>query len=162
MENTDAFVALTNIDEENILLSLYSKSVSKNKVITKIHRIDFDNVIQQLELDTTICPKNITSEMIVRYVRAMKNTLGSNIETMYNIIQGKIEASEFTVNENSPIINIPLAQLASKLKNNILVAAILRRGSVIIPRGHDMILPGDSVVIVSELIALHDISDVLK
>ncbi len=162
LEDTDAFVALTNIDEENILLSLYAKSVNHNKVITKIQRIDFGNVIHQLDLDTTICPKHITSEMIVRYVRAMKNTLGSNVETMYNIIQGRVEASEFLVNDKSPVINIPLMELGKQLKNNVLVAAILRRGTVIIPRGHDVILPNDKVVIVSETMAMSDISDVLK
>ena len=160
IDRTGAFVALTNIDEENILLSLFAKSIGKGKLITKVNKVDFDDIIQHLELDSTICPKNLTADMIIRYVRAMKNTLGSNVETLYNIIKGQIEAAEFIVRESSAVTNTPLSEL--QFKDNVLVAAILRKRKVIIPRGHDMILPGDSVVIVSKLMALHDITDILK
>ena len=160
IDRTGAFVALTNIDEENILLSLFAKSIGKGKLITKVNKVDFDDIIQHLELDSTICPKNLTADMIIRYVRAMKNTLGSNVETLYNIIKGQIEAAEFIVRESSDVTNTPLSEL--QFKDNVLVAAILRKRKVIIPRGHDMILPGDSVVIVSKLMALHDITDILK
>lgn len=160
LENTDGFVALTNLDEENILLSLFAKNKSKGKLITKINRIDFDDVVNQLDLDTIIYPKHLTAESIVRYVRAMKNTIGSNVETLYSVIKDKVEAAEFIVKEKSPIVGIPLCEL--KFKNNVLVAAILRDRKVIIPRGHDVFMPGDAVVIVSEIMALHDITDVLK
>lgn len=160
LATTGAFVALTNLDEENILLSLYAKSAGKAKIITKINRFDFDDVVRHLDLDSTIYPKNIASDMIVRFVRAMKNTIGSNVETLYNIIKGKIEASEFIVKEQSPITGKPLSELA--FKPNVLIASILRGKKVIIPRGSDQILPGDRVVIVSELMPLHDITDVLK
>ncbi|MBE6594667.1 MAG: Trk system potassium transporter TrkA [Ruminococcaceae bacterium] len=160
LATTGAFVALTNLDEENILLSLYAKSAGKAKIITKINRFDFDDVVRHLDLDSTIYPKNIASDMIVRFVRAMKNTIGSNVETLYNIIKGKIEASEFIVKEQSPITGKPLSALA--FKPNVLIASILRGKKVIIPRGNDMIQPGDRVVIVSELMPLHDITDVLK
>ena len=159
IERASAFVALTNLDEENILISLFGKSVGKGKFVTKINRFDFSNVVKHLDLDSIIYPKNITSDLIVRYARAMKNTRGSNVETLYNIIKNKIEASEFIVKENSPITEAPLAEL--QFKQNVLVAAILRRKKVIIPRGADRILPGDRVVIVSSILAMHDISDVL-
>ncbi len=158
--DTDAFVALTGLDEENILLSLYAKSVSRAKLVTKINRVDYDGVIGRLDLDSTVYPKNITSDIIVRYARAMKNTVGSNVETMYNVIKGKVEASEFVVREKSPITDIPLSEL--KFKENVLVAAILRGGRVMIPRGYDCIMPGDAVVIVSGVMGLHDICDVLR
>jgi len=90
----------------------------------------------------------------------MKNTIGSNVETMYSVIKDKVEASEFILKENSPILGTPLSQL--KFKDNVLVAAILRDRKVIIPRGHDVIKPGDAVIVVSELMPLHDISDILK
>ena len=160
LNRTDAFVALTNTDEENILLSLFAKSTGARKIVTKIKRFDFLSLVNHMDLDSIISPKNITSDVIVRYVRAMKNTIGSNVETLYNIIQGKIEASEFIVKENSPVVDKPLSEL--HFRDNLLVAAILRDNKVIIPRGHDRILPHDHVVIVSELMALHDISDVLK
>ncbi|MDE7289064.1 MAG: Trk system potassium transporter TrkA [Oscillospiraceae bacterium] len=160
LENSGAFVALTNLDEENILLSLFAKSVAKLKLITKINRIDFGDVINHLDLDTIIYPKNITSETIIRYVRAMKNTMGSNVETLYNIIKGKVEAAEFIIKEDSPIVNIPLMEM--KFKEGVLVAAIMRERKVIIPHGQDTIQVGDAVVIVSNHLALHDITDILK
>ncbi len=155
-----AFVALTGVDEENILLSLYARSVGDAKLITKINRIDYDGVVGKLDLDSTVYPKSITADIIVRYARAMKNAVGSNVETLYNFINGKVEASEFIVRENSPITGTPLSQL--KFKEGVLIAAILRDDTVIIPRGHDMILQGDAVVIVSGMTTLHDICDVLR
>ena len=160
IEDVGAFVALTSLDEENILLSLYAKSVGDAKLITRINRVDYDDVIKHLDLDSTVYPESITADLIVRYARAMKNTRGSNVETMYNVIKGKIEASEFIVRESSPITGTPLSQL--KFKENVLIAAILRGDDVIIPRGYDVIQPGDAVVIVSGIMALHDICDVLK
>lgn len=160
LENSGAFVALTNLDEENILLSLFAKSVAKVKLITKINRIDFGDVINHLDLDTIIYPKNITSETIIRYVRAMKNTMGSNVETLYNIIKGKVEAAEFIIKEDSPIVNRPLMEM--QFKEGVLVAAILRERKVIIPHGQDSIQVGDAVVIVSNHLVLHDIADILK
>lgn len=161
IEKSGAFVALTNIDEENILLSLFAKTASENgKLVTKINRIDFDDIVQHLDLDTTICPKNITAEMIIRYVRATRSTEGSNMETLYSIIKGKIEAAEFIINESSSVTGRPLSEI--KFKENVLIAAILRKNKVIIPRGYDTINVGDSVIVVSKLTSLHDISDILK
>ena len=128
--------------------------------MTKINRIDFDDVIRRLDLDSIICPKNVTAGAIVRYVRAMKRSIGSKVEALYNVIQGKVEASEFTVTEPSRITGVPLSQL--KFKKNVLVASILRDGTVLIPRGNDTIEPGDSVIIVSEVMGLSDITDVLR
>lgn len=156
---SDAFLSLTARDEENILLSLFARNTGKGKVITKINRADYDDIVKHLDLDTAIYPKSITADMILRYVRATQNTFGSNVETMYNVIKGKVEASEFKVSEGSPISLAPLMQL--HFKKDVLVAAILRDGNVIIPRGNDSILPGDSVVIVTKLLGLRDISDIL-
>jgi len=160
LENAGAFVALTNLDEENILLSLFARSETRGKLVTKINRIEFDDVIKHLDLDSIIYPKHITSEIIVRYVRAMKNTIGSNVETLYNVIKGKVEAAEFIIKEKSAVTNIPLMEL--RKSSGVLVAAILRDKKVIIPRGHDTIEVGDAVVIVSNHLALHDITDILK
>ena len=154
-----AFVSLVKRDEENILLSLFAKKTGKGKIVTKINRTDYDDVIKHLDLDTTIYPKSITSDMILRYVRATINSFGSNVETMYNVIKGKVEASEFKVTKGSPICAQPLMQL--NFKKDVLVAAILRKGDLIIPRGSDVIMPGDSVIIVTKILALKDISDVL-
>ena len=155
-----AFVALCGLDEENILLSMFAKDVGSKKQITRIKRMDYDNVLTRLDLDTTICPKNITSDIIMRYVRATKNAQGSNVETLYSIIQDEVEAAEFTIKENSPIANIPLKDL--KFKKDVLIASISRGSDVIIPRGNDTIQANDAVIIVSKHLGLHDITDVLR
>ena len=160
LEHTEAFVALTNLDEENILLSLFAKSASHCKLVTKINRIEFDNVINQLDLDSTIYPKNVTSDNIVRYVRAMRSSIGSNMETLYNIIKGKAEAAEFIIKEQSAVLDTPLMEL--RLKPNVLIAAILRDKKVMIPRGHDTLQINDAVIIVSSRLALHDITDIIN
>jgi len=160
LEHTGGFVALTNLDEENILLSLFAKSTGEAKLVTKINRIDFEDVIKHLALDTIIYPKNITSDTIVRYVRSLKSTVGSNVEVLHQFIKGKIEASEFTISDKSAVTDTPLMELT--LKPGVLVAAILRDKKVIIPRGGDMIKRGDAVVIVSNQLGLHDITDILK
>lgn len=155
-----AFVALTSIDEENILLSLFAKSAGHGKVITKINRIDFASVISHLDLDSTIYPKHITADQIERYARAAGNTLGSNMETLYHVIPGKVEAAEFVVSDTSAVTDVPLAEL--RCKKGILVAAITRDGVVIIPRGKDTIRVGDAVVIVSGDLSLHSLTDILE
>ncbi|HAG12418.1 MAG TPA: Trk system potassium transporter TrkA [Ruminococcus sp.] len=160
IERKGAFVSLTNLDEENILLSLYAKSVSDAKIVTKINRIDFDQVIEHLDLDTIIYPKNLTSDYIVRYVRAMKKTIGTNLETLYQIIKGKVEAAEFIVSDECELTSAPLMQL--KLQEGVLVAAIFRDHKVLIPRGGDRIQVGDSVVIVTNHLGLHDMNDILQ
>ena len=160
IEKTGAFVALTSLDEENILISLFAKSVGNAKIVTKINRPDFSGVISHLELDSIIYPKNITSDVIASHVRGMKNSRGSNVETLYNIINGKIEAAEFVVKEESDVTGKTLAEL--EFKENILIASILRNKKVIIPRGNDKISVGDRVIIVSEARTLHDITDILR
>ena len=155
-----AFVALTGLDEENIFLSLFAKSVGHPKVVTKINRIAFDDVIKHLDMDSTIYPKNITADLIARYVRAMKNSMGSSMETLYNIIQGKVEATEYTVKNGSPVTGTPLMKLNKK--KDVLIAAIIRHDKVIIPRGSDVIRPGDRVVVVSRAKMMDDIADMLE
>ena len=155
-----SFVALTGLDEENILLSLFAKKSGSRKVITKINRIDFDDIISHLDLDSIVYPKNTTADIIVSYVRAMTNAGSSNIETLYNLNKGKVEAAEFTVLEGSPIVGKPLMELS--FKPGVLIAAIQRGRVQITPRGQDVIEPGDSVVIVTKDLALNDITDILK
>lgn len=160
IEHAESFVAMTNIDEENILLSLFAKSKTNGKLITKINRISYDEVIGSLDLDTIVYPKNITAEYIVRFVRAMKNSIGSNIETMHMILEGKAEALEFRIKEGAPVLGAPIEKL--KLKDNILIACINRGGKIITPRGRDTIMPGDTVIVVTTRTGLRGISDILE
>lgn len=160
IDKAEAFVSLTNLDEENILLSLFAKTVSKGKIVTKINRIDFDEVIEHLDLDTIIYPKSLVSDHIVRYVRAMNKTIGTDLETLYQVIKGKVEAAEFIIRDECALTAASLMQL--RLKEGVLVAAILRDRKVLIPRGGDRIQKGDSVVIVTNQRGLHDMNDLLQ
>lgn len=156
----ESFAALMNIDEENILLSLYARKTGNKKIVTKINRIAYDEVFRELDLDTIIYPKKVTTDRIVRYVRSMKNSLGSNVETLHKIINGKAEALEFVIRSRSRATDIPLQEL--KIKKGILIASISRKGRVIIPRGADKIQVGDSLVIVTQLKGLKDIEDIIE
>ncbi len=160
MAHTEAFVTLTNFDEENIMLTLFAKSLSKAKLITKVHRIAYDEIIDELDLGTVIYPKYITAESIIQYVRAMQNSIGSNIETLYRLNDNRVEALEFIVKEDSPVVGIPLQQL--NLKENILICCINHKGNIITPGGHSIISVGDTVVVVTIIKGLHDIKDILK
>ena len=111
MPKAHSFVAWTNLDEENIMLSLFAKSVSKAKTITKVHRIAYDEIIDSMDLGSVLYPKHITAEYIIQYVRAMQNSIGSNIETLYQLIEDKVEALEFRVQEKSALVGIPLMEL---------------------------------------------------
>lgn len=160
MLSTEAFVSLTNIDEENIMLSLFAKRLTKAKLITKVHRIAYDEIIDEMDLGTIIYPKFITAEGIIQYVRAMQNSIGSNIETLYRLNDNRVEALEFVVKEDSPVVGIPLQQM--DLKENILICCINHRGTIITPGGQSVIRVGDTVVIVTIIRGLHDIKDILR
>ena len=159
-QKADAFVSLLNLDEENILLSLFAQEFHEGKLITRIDHADYDSVISRLELETVICPVNITSDSILRLVRATRNAKGSNVETLYNMIPGQVEAAEFIIKEKSPIANKPLSEL--KFKKGVLRASISRGSEVITPRGQDVIQAGDAVVIVSKHLGLEDVTDILR
>lgn len=151
---------MVNIDEENILLSLFAKTKTNGKIVTKVNRIEYDDVITNLDLGSVIYPKNITAEYIVRFVRAKKNSFGSKIETMHYILDGKAEALEFRISDDSPVTTHTLEEL--QLKPNILVACINRNNQIIIPRGKDTIMKGDTVIVVTTNTGYQDISDILK
>lgn len=159
IENCDAIATFTGIDEENIMLSLYAGSLNpKAKMITKINRIGFDNIISAMNLGSVINPKLISADRIVTYVRAMQNTVGSNIETLSRIANGA-EALEFKVSGVSEVTGIPLQNLT--LKPNLLVAAIYRGGRIITPGGRDTIERGDSVMIVTTQTGIDSLVDIL-
>lgn len=158
---TEAFASLTGFDEENIMLSLYASSQSNAKLITKVNKIAFENVINSLNVGSLIQPKMLTAELILQYVRAMQNSMGSsNIETLYKIAADKAEALEFRVKEGSPVLGIPLEKL--KLRDNLLVACINRGGTIITPRGKDTVEAGDTVIIVTTHTGLNDLTDILR
>ena len=156
----DAVVTLTGIDEENVFLTLYARQVSDAKVITKINRITFNDVINNLDLGSVIYPKYITAEAIIAYVRAKKNSKDSNnIETLYYMFDQRVEAIEFCIGEEDGITGIPLKDM--KLKKNLLISCINRGGKVIIPSGQECIMPGDTVLITTTHKGFDNIRDIL-
>lgn len=157
---TEAFVSLTNVDEENIMLSLFAKSLTKAKLITNVHRISYDEIIDSLDIGSIIYPKYLTAENIIKYVRAMDNSLGSNIETLYRLNDNRAEALEFYIKEGSPVVGIPLQDLP--IKPNILICAINHRGTITIPGGQSIIQVGDTVIVVTTNTGLNAIGDILK
>lgn len=160
IDETQSFVPLTGIDEENIMLTLYARQVSDAKVITKLNRIQFRDVIGQLDLGSVIYPRYITSEAIIAYVRAKKDSKNSNIETLYHMFDHRVEAIEFLVEKESEVTDIPLMDLS--LKKNLLISFINRNGTIIIPGGNDCIKVGDTVMIVTTHTGFNGIRDILK
>lgn len=163
VNRTDAFVSVTDMDEENIMLSLYVNKVSDAKVITKIKKVTFEEIVQDLNLGSIVDPKNIIAEGIIRYVRALQNSFGSNVETLYRLIDNKVEALEFNVNNTNDInklVGKPLMNI--NLKENLLVCSIKRGDKTFIPDGRDTIELGDRVIVVTTNLGLNDIMDILK
>lgn len=160
IEDVESFVPLTGIDEQNVMLTLHAKRLANCKVVTKISRMAFNDIINSMDLGSVIYPKYITSEAIIAYVRARNASVGSNIETLYHIFDSRAEAIEFKIEEESKLTNKPLRELS--LKNNLLIAFISRRGKIIIPTGSDVIQAGDSVMVVTTNKGLKDVMDILK
>ena len=158
--NTDAFVALTGIDEENILISKFAETKNVPKVIAKVNREEFAAMAENIGLDTIVSPKKIVSDMLIRYARAIANSVGSNVETLYKLMDGKAEALEFNVKEDSKVIGIALKDL--DIRDNILIGGIIRDRKTIIPGGNDMVLAGDKVIVIAADHRLQDLSDILE
>lgn len=161
MLDVDAFVALTGIDEENIIISLFAKDCTNAKVVTKINRDNYVTLASELGLDCVISPKYLTTSNVVSYVRSLANAAGSEIESLYHLVGNQVEAIEFRVKDRIPnLVSVPLH--AVHLKKNILICAIIRRREIIIPDGNDAIEMGDSVVIVSKEHRFSSLSDILN
>lgn len=160
IKGCDSFVSLTGIDETNIFLSLFAKSCTQGKIITKIDRIQFDDIINTFSLGSLIYPEKIAADNIVSYVRAMQNASGSNIETLYRLNNGKIEALEFKVTAVSGIVGKPIMNL--NIKRDYLIGSIIRRGVVIVPKGQTVIEAGDSVIIITSRSGLSDVGAILE
>lgn len=157
---TDAMAALTSFDEENILLTMYAKKIGKCKTMTKIDKLTFGEVLNDLEMDTVVSVKAITAAYIIRYVRAMQNSYGSKVQTLHRLYDGQVEALEFRITRNAKIIEKTLYEL--NLKKNLLICCISRKGRIITPSGQDMLMPGDGVIVVTTNTGLRDIDDILE
>ncbi|MBR4292275.1 MAG: Trk system potassium transporter TrkA [Clostridia bacterium] len=158
-DSADTCVALTGVDEENMILSMYANQRQIKKVITKVNKPSLVGILKDVGLDTVISPKQITTNMILSYVRAMNNSGASSIKTLYKLVDDRVEALEFYVSENSDVTDKPLRELS--LKKNMLISCIIRQNAIIIPGGNDSIKVGDSVVVVTANENLSVLDDIL-
>ena len=147
LKAADAFVALTGDDGDNIITSLYAKRCGVGKIVVKVNREYYSDILESSGLDSVVTPKTLISQQLARYVRAMSNSVGSSMETLYRLAEGKVEALEFKVAEGAACVGVPLKTL--RLKPNILISAIVRGNRTIIPDGETVISPGDHAVIVT-------------
>lgn len=161
IESVDAFAALTGIDEENVLMSMYvRKKYPDIKVLTKIKRDSFRNIIETLDLGSVFDPRISVSNLICSYVRSLNDTSGgSKVETLYKLVGGKVEALEFKVSESSAVCGIPLMELNTK--EGVLIGCIIRGDQIIFPRGKDSILPGDTVIVVTTITGFDVLDDIV-
>lgn len=160
LETVDGFAALTGLDEENILLSLLAKKTSHAKVVTKINRVNFSTVLEDIQLDSITFPRLLTADMIIKYARSMNESLNSNVENLYKLEDGRAEALEFFIKEPSGVTGTPLAKM--RLKKNLLICSITRNSQIILPGGQDELMVGDSVVVITTQSRLNDIKDILE
>lgn len=160
LANCDAFVSLTGFDEENILLSIFASMQNVPKTVVKINRDELAVMAKKMGLESIVSPKEITSNILVQYARALENSSGSAVETLYKLFDGKAEALEFKVAAESRLTGVPLKDI--RLKPNILIGGIMRGRRTIIPSGSDIIMPGDRVIVLSSNNRLNDILDILK
>lgn len=159
LDNMDAFVALTGSDESNILISHYATTRDVSKVVTKVNRAEFLPISKHLGLDTVVSPIRTISDVVVRYARALQNTVGSNVEKLYKIMEGEVEALMFNVHPDFKYIGVPFKDI--KFKPNILIGGLLRDRKALIPTGFDSIQEGDKVVVISAGHKLCDLEDII-
>ena len=159
LQNMDAFVSLTGMDEENIIVAYYAKTQRVSQVIAKVNQDEMARMAEQMGLESVISPKDVVVNVVLRYARALASSMGSSIENLYQLMDGQAEALEFIVQSEASYTDIPLKNL--RLKKNILIGGILRDRKAIIPAGDDVILPGDRVVVIASHQRLNALADVL-
>ena len=161
LAKTDAFIALSDVDEENAIISMYAKSQSKGKIVTMISSFSYLELFKGLGLENIVSPKSSTASYITKFVRGMSNVRGSEIESLHKLLEGKVEALEFRIKESiDELTGIPLKEL--KLQDGFLIACIVRKDKIIIPSGDDFIERGDTVITVTTESQIKGIKEILR
>ncbi len=157
---TDGFVALTGDDGDNIITSLYARSCKVEKVVTKVNHEHFADILNDSGLDSIVSPKEIVALQLARYVRGLSNSAGSSVETLYRLVDGKVEVLEFQVLEESACVHVPLREL--RLRENVLISALIRGSKTILPNGNTVIMPGDHAIVVTAAGRLRSLDEILE
>ena len=160
LDKCDAYVTLSSIDEENIISSMFASMLKVPKIITKVNHINLDGIIEKANIDTVITPHKIATNQIVKYVRAMQNGKSSSCESIYKFDDDKFEMLEFKIKSDFKKLNTKLKDL--KLKDGVLIAAILRKENIIFPTGYDEIKVRDTIVVIDKDSKIQDINDILE
>ncbi len=160
IEAMDAFVALTDVDEENMIVSMFANKMKVKKTVTLIKSDDLYEMMGELGIDNTVSPKDIVANRIISYVRALANKRGSNVLTLYRLVNNRVEAVEFLAKKHEKIYDKPLREL--HIKDNCLIACIIRDSEVIIPNGNSTIMLGDNVIVVTTHKNFDDLTDIIE
>lgn len=160
LSDMDAFVSVTGRDEENLMTALMARQMGVKKIVSKINRFNYIDLIKDMGIDNIISPKLITTNYILRYIRGMKSAKADAVQTLYRIIGGRVEAIEFAAATMPGLTDIPLKKL--NIISGVLVAAIVRKNNVIIPGGEDMIKADDSVIVIAMGKKLAELSDIVQ
>ena len=160
IEGMDAFVALTDIDEENMVVSMFANKMKVRKTITQIKSDDLYGMLGELGIDNNVSPKNVVANRVISYIRALANKRGSNVLTLYRLVNGQVEALEFLAKKQERFYDKPLKTL--RIKDNCLIACIIRQNDVIIPDGNTCIKRGDNVIVVTTHKKFDDLTDIFE
>lgn len=158
IDRVDALVSLTGIDEENMIISMYAQKRGVDKVVAKINRSSFGDLLDETGVYSIVTPKNITANMIIRYARAMASAKDTEMRTLYRIVNNQAEAMEFIVNKESALTSKPLSQI--NILDNVLIAAIMRNNRIFVPDGNSALEVGDTVIVVTTQ-RIRNLTDVL-
>ena len=158
MASSDAFVALTDRDEDNLIISLYAHQAGVPKVVAKSSRQNYTAIARSAGVESVVSPKLATAGLILRFIRGLQNSKGAVMNALYRIAGGKAEAMEFLVSPATRNLHVPLKEL--KLRRGVLVAVIVRGGKVIIPEGSTCLEQGDDVIIVARDSGILDLNDI--
>ena len=160
IEAMDAFVALIDIDEENMIVSMFANKKKVKKSITQIKSDDLYGMLDELGINNNVSPKHVVAGRIISYIRALANSVGSKVLTLYQLVNNQVEALEFAATKQEPFFDRPLRELT--MKRDCLVACIIRQNEVIIPNGNSEIHLGDNVVVVTTHKNFDDLNDVIE
>ena len=159
-QNADAIIALTNIDEENMIIAMYAQKHGIRNLITKINRRSFHEILQNLGMDNIIAPKVIASAEVVGYVRAIANSSRGTMETLYKLVDGRVEGVEFIVPDKCDFIGVPIKELG--IRKGVLLSSIVRKGHVIVPSGENVLEADDSILVITSGIHVNSFYDIFE
>lgn len=160
LKNMDAFISLTGMDEENLLMSIFAAREKVGKTLCKLDRKEFLELADQMNVEGAVNPRQLVTDVVLRYVRALDNTKGSKMETLYHLMDNNVEALEFIVKPDFKFANVTLLELRKKMKNNTLIGGIIRGNKMIIPGGSDSIMEGDRVIVMAANQQIYDLMDI--